>query len=406
MEAKVVAPFAANCWAEAPRATTGNNWICWLSRNNSLTETGGGRHKPSKSARGLPYESIRKSNILRIVHSGSGFDKAMNFGTSKWLAAAAVCGLWCAAASCTDEAAGPMGSGAAGGASMVVNTQPQEANYRPCPRHTRVGEFAVTSDPVASTTTFQGSVKNDVDPRDTLQEVSHVGDCRLLNSKARQCSPACPKTKPACGSTGCVAEPIQLTAGTITVTGVAGGIAATPSNAAFYSNDGTIPHPGVVEGADVTLSASGADHPAFTLLAKGIAPLEFTTKTPMVKKATPVSLAWKPPAVTTGARIHIVMTLDNHGGTGQQIECDVPDTGSFAIPATLVDALSTLGLSGLPTMTVSRRSVESKTLGAGCVEFNVMSQLVLDVEVEGLISCNADKPCPAGRQCQGNQTCK
>lgn len=316
-------------------------------------------------------------------------------------------------AGCSDGgvsgAAGGAGGTGAGGAAAVVNTQPQEPNYRPCSRQTKVGEFAVAMKTIDGTpfTVFQGSVFDSVNPLDALDEVANSGVCRLLNRKIRQCSPACTADKPVCGGGGgCVAFPVQKNLGTVSVVGVNDGIVTTPSAKNFYSNDGIITYPGVVEGSEVTLTTSGGDLPPFQLMTKGIAPLEMTTKTPTVKKGEGVNLAWKSPRLATGARLHIVVSLDNHGTTPQQIECDAPDTGSFEIPATLVDSLTNLGVSGFPSMFVTRRSVESKSIAAGCVEFNITAADVLDVVVDGLKSCTKNEDCPSGQKCQGNLTCK
>ncbi|MDX2022059.1 MAG: hypothetical protein SF187_17610 [Deltaproteobacteria bacterium] len=302
------------------------------------------------------------------------------------------------------------GSGGGGATGAGGATQPQEANYRPCDPTSKVGQFelGMKTDNGTSLTIFQGSVKDGVNPLEVFSVTQSSGVCRVSKQTIRQCSPACTGDTPLCGlDSKCVASPKQKDLGTLTLTGLTQALTATPSGTKFYTNKETIAYPGVTEGADVTLSSSGGDYPAFTLSTKGIAPLEVTSTTPAVKKGLPITLSWKPPLVSSGARVYMVVSLDNHGTTSQQLECDAPDTGSFEIPAALVDALSTLGVSGFPTMTLKRRSVESKTVGNGCVEFNVTAEAVLDLAVDGVTSCRTTEDCPMGKTCEDvRRVCK
>lgn len=283
-----------------------------------------------------------------------------------------------------------------------METLPQETNYRPCARAEKVGDFGVAlqSDGSRRFTNFQGSVKGGPNPLDDLEQKRVSGVCRLLAGKVRQCPQSCTNGKVCGPALTCVDIPSQKNAGTITVSGVGMGLTVSPSGTGFYLNTESIAYPGFDAGATIGLTAAGGEFPAFSLTVKGVAPLTVTPPTEAVRKGAPLRLSWEPSSVMTGARLHIIVSLDNHGTTAtrQQIECDAPDTGSLDIPEVLVSALWDLGVSGFPSLTMRRRAVESKTVGPGCVEFNVFAEEVLELQLEGITSCTEPEDCP-GKTC-------
>lgn len=282
-----------------------------------------------------------------------------------------------------------------------METLPQETNYRPCGRAEKVGDFGVAlqSSSGIRFTNFQGSVKGGPNPLDDLEQKRVSGVCRLLAAKVRQCPQSCTNGKVCSPALTCVDVPSQKNAGPITVSGVGMGLTVLPSDKTnYYLSTESIAYPGFDAGATIGLTAAGGEIPAFSLAVKGVAPLTVTPPTETVRKGAPLRLSWEPTSVTTGARLHIIVSLDNHGKTKQQIECDAPDTGSLDIPEVLVSALWDLGVSGFPSLTMRRRAVESKTVGPGCVEFNVFAQEVLELQLEGITSCTGPEDCP-GKTC-------
>jgi hypothetical protein len=89
-----------------------------------------------------------------------------------------------------------------------------------------------------------------------------------------------------------------------------------------------------------------------------------------------------------------------------QIECDVPDTGSFDVPAPLITALVNLGRAGYPTVKVTRRVI-AKAPTQPNVTLTISSMVEREVDT-GVISCGATSspPCPAGKTCQADFTCQ
>jgi len=83
----------------------------------------------------------------------------------------------------------------------------------------------------------------------------------------------------------------------------------------------------------------------------------------------------------------------------------VSDAGSFSIPAALATELYKLGMSGFPTITITRRTADSTTITPGCIQFSVSSSLELEVSIVGLVSCIKDTECPTGQVCKVDLTC-
>ncbi|HWO13004.1 MAG TPA: hypothetical protein VNN80_26070, partial [Polyangiaceae bacterium] len=69
-------------------------------------------------------------------------------------------------------------------------------------------------------------------------------------------------------------------------------------------------------------------------------------------------------------------------------------------PARLIDALSALGRSGFPTITLTRRTATSTSMALGCVQMLVTSEVTAGVAVAGLTSCNTSDMCPEGQTCR------
>lgn len=136
------------------------------------------------------------------------------------------------------------------------------------------------------------------------------------------------------------------------------------------------------------------------------APLAITSSNPAaIETGAALRITWTP-GQSELARIHIELDLSHHGGTKGKISCDVEDTGSIEIPATMVANLIGLGVSGFPTLEISRRAVGTASVAAGVIELAVLSQSRLDVTVPGLLSCSEDSECPTGQTCQPDLQCR
>jgi hypothetical protein len=174
-----------------------------------------------------------------------------------------------------------------------------------------------------------------------------------------------------------------------------------------YTNPGTLPHPGFEEGAEIALNAEGGEHSPFMLRGAGVAAVEVPAEPVMVESGQPAMVTWTAPRVANDAvRMHINLDIARHGGTPARIECDVPDSGSFAIPEVLVTQLVSLGFSGFPALDLVRRSADSVEVeGLGCVELEVKAKGRVDAALPGVVSCSFDDDCEEGQTCQMDMTC-
>jgi hypothetical protein len=170
-------------------------------------------------------------------------------------------------------------------------------------------------------------------------EVMREGACRLLTYEPVSCDPLC--TDGMCVDTDqCAPYPAQLSAGTLTITGLYDTLNLDPDLGRYWHQDGMDLY---APGATVTVSASGADVDAFELsvTAPGgdnptvdqAGALDF----PRFGTGTGHTFTWTP--VDPGSRVRLWMAADvAHGQPYAAIvECDAPDTGSLTIAADILD---------------------------------------------------------------------
>ncbi|HEX6243295.1 MAG TPA: hypothetical protein VFZ61_20415 [Polyangiales bacterium] len=244
------------------------------------------------------------------------------------------------------------------------------------------------------------------------------GGCVLVKPRVPFCE------KP-CGTGVCVeddkcapnAEPQVV--GTVTITGLkqTGGSTAdikidpvgndNPASRVYSTpGDVSLPYPPFAEGADVKLQAPGGSLGAFSMTAKGIAPLEVTTTAFPLKTGMSLPLAWKTPGQGAASRVFVEVDISHHGGTKGKIQCDVADTGSLELAAPLITRLLGLGVAGFPTITLTRVSKASGQTSAGPVELQIIEEVGRAVQIDGLVSCSGPSDCPSGKTCQADLTCK
>jgi len=281
-------------------------------------------------------------------------------------------------------------------------------HYKPCAEDKKVGGIEATL--AAAFTGVQGQVYDGVVPGNIPSEVSKTAECRLYSARSLFCTPSCVPGE-TCGEAGkCIPYPKSHSVGAVTVTGLKVPLSMSPNGSInYYTNPSPLPHPGFDTGADLALRTGGGDYQPVTLLGQGIEQVAAGAggAKVLVESGKAVTVTWKAPARAGPARIHLELNINQHGGTGGWITCDnVPDTGSYTIPAAMVSALYKMGLSGFPGLTVTRRTADSADITPGCMQFTVVSSLELDLSVAGITSCTRDTDCPTGQTCQKDLTCK
>jgi hypothetical protein len=288
-------------------------------------------------------------------------------------------------------------SGGGGGSSGVGGTGGGTGLYG-----SFIASFKNTQTPAF--TQFIGRVYNGPQPPSQVLKLdSEEAGCQLLVPKVPFCTTPC--TGGVCvDDNTCMPYPTAVGVGTAHVTGFKGGELTMSATGAgmVYQPSMTLPANACDEGADISVQTD-----KFTMQGKCIAPLLLTCgasdKVP-VRKGEPVKLSWKPPSQPGVSRVEIILDIAHHGGKKGEIDCDVPDTGSFDIPATLTSKLVSLGLAGFPTIVVRR---VSKAYAAN--EPTVKVQIDADVERDvdtGIVSCTDSTMCPTGQTCQADLTCK
>jgi hypothetical protein len=106
------------------------------------------------------------------------------------------------------------------------------------------------------------------------------------------------------------------------------------------------------------------------------------------------------------ARVQIKLDISHHGGSTGMITCDVADTGTLDIGASLVTQLINLGVAGYPRISLSRVSTGSAAIAPGVVTLQVISTVVRDVVIPGYTSCNTSADCPTGKTCLPSSLCQ
>jgi hypothetical protein len=195
--------------------------------------------------------------------------------------------------------------------------------------------------------------------------------------------------------------------GNVTITGLTQELVLMPSGLRRYSPVSALPYPPYAVGAAIELVTEGGDYASFTLHGRGAPLLEVAEDEIVVESGRPVPLAWTAAGSDDAVRVFIEVDIAHHGGVAARIECDVEDDGAFEIPTDLVTQLVARGVAGFPTITLTRRSLDSTTIDPGCVELELGARVIREVTIPGVTSCSREQPCPAGQTCQdSNLTCQ
>ncbi len=100
------------------------------------------------------------------------------------------------------------------------------------------------------------------------------------------------------------------------------------------------------------------------------------------------------------SHVYMLVNIDQHGASPLNLVCEVADTGSAVIPATVMDELLASGVSGFPNGQLIRRTVDSVPIGdVGCMELRIASPREPDVRVAGHTHCKSDLDCLTGQTC-------
>jgi hypothetical protein len=279
-----------------------------------------------------------------------------------------------------------------------------------------VGTFQVKLSPAtgvtAATTAVVGKVYDGETPTTIVWESSEIdAECTLTTPRVPFCSTPCGGSA-ACVEDGvCEPYPSARSVGAVSVSGLhasdgSASFVMTPIANAYQPPAGVaLEYPPFGEGETVTFSAAGEYFAAFSIESRGVLPLDLTSTDITLRRGEPVELGWVPGA-PGNASVHVKLDISHHGGSKGQIECDTSDAGALTISAALITTLIDLGISGYPSVIVTRRALGSAVIAAGRVDLDVSSVVEREIGVEGLTSCTADAQCPRGQSCQSDSSCR
>ena len=279
-----------------------------------------------------------------------------------------------------------------------------------CALDVKYGSFVVDVYPTYSI--VAGSVAEGVVPNTILEQVDQQGDCRLLRRNNPFCDPGCNPDQ-VCDFDGvCKPYPLNQDVGTVTVGGLVEDAIMTPLEPGATYFDRDAPHPAVEPGNLVELrtwnTTFGDD---IVLHGVGVSPLSLGADyTWIIFDNQPLHITWNGVGDSLQSRVELRLNIDQHGTTPVTMVCDLPDTGSADLPARLLHTLVNYGVTGFPSATVVRRTIDSTSMADGCVEFEVGSPAACDgsppncptIRVNGFVPCTGSglpNDCPRGQTC-------
>lgn len=274
-----------------------------------------------------------------------------------------------------------------------------------CAREERWGSLGVNLS--TDRTIIAGAVSSGVLPSSVPEVASEVGACQLLVPRNLICS-ACPSNQACAGEDECVDKPSKVSAGTLRVDGLLSEVEVAPNAiTGDYSKTVVDPYPAYNPGDTLTLRAQGDAVAAFEAELFGVPALTSSSTSVAVKRGEGAVLSWDAESASAEeTAVFVSFSVNVHGAVTGWIECTVPDTGEFEIPAELVTELIDLGSSGFPRVDLERRSSAVVALEPGCVELYVGSKVTLEIELDGLTSCHDDEDCADGEACNEELACE
>lgn len=223
--------------------------------------------------------------------------------------------------------------------------------------------------------------------------VKSNGECAVYAFSQQSCIPACSTTQTCVATNTCKDNPTVVKLGDVTVSGMGSSALKLSNVSGQYQYPLDITYPGFAEGDTLTLSATGDHYPAFSVSAKGIAPLELSANSYMIDTGTALEIKWTAGSAAVGAKVNLGLNISKHGGSAGYLSCDVGDTGSYTIPADLITELINLGVAGFPQLTITRTTTGEAPVSTGAIEFVVKAVAIPNLQVKGYCSCFNDGEC-------------
>jgi hypothetical protein len=255
-------------------------------------------------------------------------------------------------------------------------------------------------------------VNDSVLPTSELTLVEEKNGCRMMRKENPFCDPTC-ESGFTCNLDGkCVPYPVRIEVGTIEITGTVEPHTMKPQSAYYWDGDAKLPlfEPGdpikaTIEGSK---KLAGFELHGFGVAQVALDGQSWDSEPPptwTLQEDTPFTFQWIPSKEDEG-EMYITLAIDQHGATPATLFCEVDDSGSLTIPASMVNELISRGVSGFPAAYVYRRSIDHVDTALGCVEMEVSVQHEPFLTVVGHTPCASTDDCPKGQVCDlPTQTC-
>jgi hypothetical protein len=287
------------------------------------------------------------------------------------------------------------GRAGAGGAAPTAGTSSPGGSSS----NGRLGTFLVALNPAIADappyTSILGKVYGAPYPTDVIETViASDSSCKVYKYSLQACfDPQCTGNQTCVAMNVCESKPSSVSVGDVTVDGVGpSSLKLTAVNNGYqYPID--LPYPGVTEGQPVTVTASGGAFSAFTLAAKGVAPVELDNSSYLVSRNQPLTITWVPGASSAGAELALTFNISKHGGSAGYMKCITEDSGTLTIAANVLEELLGLGVAGFPELLVTRSTYAETTVSAGKIALEVQALAKPALNVEGYCSCFNDSDC-------------
>lgn len=266
-----------------------------------------------------------------------------------------------------------------------------------CPMEVDLGGFLVES--YEDYSIVDGRVADGVVPLTVLEELATEGSCRLLRRNNPHCAEGCGPDETCDFDGECLPYPTDLDLGTVSVLGLAVDVEMEPRTPGAHYFDTTLPHPALAADDLITVVTAGALGPQ-RLYGVGMEDLEPVSEQWLLVRGEALVVEWTAPTGLARSKVSLHIDIDQHGSSPASVHCDFPDTGSAEVPAAMVDALISAGVSGFPSGSLSRRTQDHQLVEAGCFDFTVASTRRPDeVRVKGYTPCDDQGDCPPGQVC-------
>ncbi len=266
-----------------------------------------------------------------------------------------------------------------------------------CDLDQRLGGFVAEA--YADYSIVDGTVSDGVVPLSVLEQVLQQGDCRLMKRNNPFCDPPCAPDETCDFDGECIPYPSPVDLGTVTVLGLEEAVVMEPIVPGYSYFDTSLPHPAFLPGELIELRTSGGTVEPFTLHGVGVHLLAPPVGSWVVAEGQPLAVTWEPPGTDVRSTMALTLNIDQHGISPVTAWCEFEDSGSGEVPAAVIEALFSAGVSGYPNGTLSRHTVDSVGASTACVDLEVASPVDVDVDVAGYIPCKDDDDCPDGMEC-------